>query len=260
MNNIAVNLKQLRTDKGWTQQDMADRLFVTRQAVSNWENGKTEPDADTLIKIADVLDVDVSNIFYSKAGIDIEPAARQKKAVDKTLVLYIVLFAASLLIRIVYINIDNSLQYTGVVSDVLRLKLDLYWKLSRILLPAYAVSIGLTEFTATATAVRIIKEKFTFNNSAVRKISAVIHYILLFFVVLHFVSMFIGWVNNPWFIDASQFINSSLPEPVRKAKTFLQYSALFQHRRWHFAVIGTVYELSGTIKNITKNLPVSNCN
>ena len=42
MYDISKNLKKLRQQRNWTQQQMADVLFVTRQAVSNWETGVSQ--------------------------------------------------------------------------------------------------------------------------------------------------------------------------------------------------------------------------
>lgn len=42
-------LKQLREKNGLTQEQMAARLMVTRQAVSRWENGETQPNIETLL-------------------------------------------------------------------------------------------------------------------------------------------------------------------------------------------------------------------
>ena len=66
MHIIAKNIKQLRQEKNWTQQEMADMLFVTRQTVSNWENGKALPDVETLLKIAEKLNIDVNDLVYGK--------------------------------------------------------------------------------------------------------------------------------------------------------------------------------------------------
>ena len=41
-------LKQLRKNNNLTQEQMAARLMVTRQAVSRWENGETQPNTETL--------------------------------------------------------------------------------------------------------------------------------------------------------------------------------------------------------------------
>jgi transcriptional regulator with XRE-family HTH domain len=66
MHIIAKNIKQLRQEKNWTQQEMADMLFVTRQTVSNWENGKALPDVETLLQIAEKLNIDVNDLVYGK--------------------------------------------------------------------------------------------------------------------------------------------------------------------------------------------------
>ena len=50
-------LTSLRVQKGLSQSELAERLHVTRQAVSRWEGGKTEPDVDTLIAIAKIFGV-----------------------------------------------------------------------------------------------------------------------------------------------------------------------------------------------------------
>ena len=39
---------QLRTKKGFSQEELAEKVFVTRQAVSRWENGETVPNTETL--------------------------------------------------------------------------------------------------------------------------------------------------------------------------------------------------------------------
>ena len=69
MHIISKNIKALRTERGWTQQEMADMLFVTRQTVSNWENGKALPDVETLLQIAEKLDIDVNELVYGKRKI-----------------------------------------------------------------------------------------------------------------------------------------------------------------------------------------------
>ena len=41
MNKVSASIKKLRQDKGINQNQLAEQLHVTRQAVSNWETGKT---------------------------------------------------------------------------------------------------------------------------------------------------------------------------------------------------------------------------
>lgn len=57
------NLKTLRKQRGLSQQELAVRLHVVRQTVSKWEKGLSVPDADTLIKIAEILEVSVQALL-----------------------------------------------------------------------------------------------------------------------------------------------------------------------------------------------------
>lgn len=60
------NLRELRKSKGFTQEELASKINVVRQTVSKWEKGLSVPDADTLQKIADVLEVEVSQLLGAK--------------------------------------------------------------------------------------------------------------------------------------------------------------------------------------------------
>ncbi|MBR4875347.1 MAG: helix-turn-helix transcriptional regulator, partial [Clostridia bacterium] len=60
MRDIGKNIRDLRIQKGLTQEQLAEQLFVTRQTVSNYENGKSRPDVEMIQKIAEVLACDVN--------------------------------------------------------------------------------------------------------------------------------------------------------------------------------------------------------
>ena len=66
MNEVKQTIKQLRKAKGISQEQLAEQLHVTRQAVSNWENGKTQPDIETLTQIAEYFEVSVERLIYGK--------------------------------------------------------------------------------------------------------------------------------------------------------------------------------------------------
>ena len=59
---LKERLVQLREENGIAQIELAERLHVTRQAVSRWEGGKTEPDVDTLIAIAKIFGVSLDYV------------------------------------------------------------------------------------------------------------------------------------------------------------------------------------------------------
>ncbi len=60
------NLKAIRKAKGFTQEELAIKINVVRQTVSKWEKGLSVPDADILSKIADVLEVNVSELLGAR--------------------------------------------------------------------------------------------------------------------------------------------------------------------------------------------------
>lgn len=66
MSEVANSIKKLRLEKQLSQEQLAEQLHVTRQAVSNWENEKTQPDVDMLTQLARVFDVSVERIIYGK--------------------------------------------------------------------------------------------------------------------------------------------------------------------------------------------------
>ena len=64
MRDIGKNIKNLRINANLTQEDLAEKLFVTRQTVSNYENGKSRPDVDMIVKIGEILNADANTVIY----------------------------------------------------------------------------------------------------------------------------------------------------------------------------------------------------
>ncbi len=60
------NLKTLRKQKGFSQEELATRLHVVRQTISKWEKNLSVPDADLLIRLAEILEVSVSELLGAK--------------------------------------------------------------------------------------------------------------------------------------------------------------------------------------------------
>ncbi|MDD2221553.1 MAG: helix-turn-helix transcriptional regulator [Clostridia bacterium] len=66
MTNIGKNIRQLRQGAGLSQEQLAEKLIVTRQAVSGWEVGRSQPDIEMLEAIAAALDTDINEVIYGK--------------------------------------------------------------------------------------------------------------------------------------------------------------------------------------------------
>ena len=60
---IGEFLKTLRKETGLTQEELADKMNVSRRTVSRWETGSNLPDLALLVELADLYDVDMREIF-----------------------------------------------------------------------------------------------------------------------------------------------------------------------------------------------------
>ena len=58
-------LHELRTRSGLSQDDLAEKVFVTRQAVSRWENGETVPNTETLKLLSKIFNVSINTLLGS---------------------------------------------------------------------------------------------------------------------------------------------------------------------------------------------------
>lgn len=56
-------LQELRKEKGLTQEQLAENLYVARRTVSRWETGSNMPDLDVLVQLADLYDVDLRELL-----------------------------------------------------------------------------------------------------------------------------------------------------------------------------------------------------
>lgn len=59
---IGTQIKQRRTAAGLSQEELADRIFVTRQTLSNWENDKTYPDINSLLRLSELFHVSLDEL------------------------------------------------------------------------------------------------------------------------------------------------------------------------------------------------------
>ena len=62
---VAKNITSLRTKNNMTQMELADRLNLTRQAISRYEHGESFPDISILVLIADVFHVTIDELVKS---------------------------------------------------------------------------------------------------------------------------------------------------------------------------------------------------
>lgn len=80
---IGTKIKEYRTQLGLTQKDLAEKLHVTYQAVSRWENGDVEPSVDTILEMTKIFDCSVDELFGKEKAPAPEP---EVKVVEKVVV------------------------------------------------------------------------------------------------------------------------------------------------------------------------------
>ncbi len=69
--NLADRIQQLRKSRGISQEELADRIGVSRQAVSKWESGQTSPDLEKIVLLSDYFEVTTD---YLLKGVSPTPA------------------------------------------------------------------------------------------------------------------------------------------------------------------------------------------
>ena len=74
--DVRTKLKKARKNYGLSQDDLALKLFLSRQTISNWETNKTLPDIKSLINISYIFNVSLDNLLK-------EDLEEMKKMVDK---------------------------------------------------------------------------------------------------------------------------------------------------------------------------------
>ncbi len=79
--NIAEKIIQLRKANGWSQEEFAEKLDVSRQAISRWENGTALPDAQNVLQISKLFGVTtdylLNDTYNSDRDIPIVQTAEQ---------------------------------------------------------------------------------------------------------------------------------------------------------------------------------------
>ncbi|MCR5372573.1 MAG: helix-turn-helix transcriptional regulator [Solobacterium sp.] len=100
MNNVGKNIKNLRRAADLTQDDLAARIHVTRQTVSNYETGKSEPDIEMMGLIAEALGTDITGLIYGK---------KKEASPEKPWFLFVMLMVSAAVSIFIH-------QYAGILS------------------------------------------------------------------------------------------------------------------------------------------------
>lgn len=132
MMNFGENLQNLRKLKNYSQEDLADKLQVSRQAVSKWESGTGYPETEKLISICELFDCSMDELVKGKISID---SNSEKKVYDSfmnkfsksiSLAIMLILIGTTLLLTVIGFNQDNSMIGTVVLLIFVVLSVPLF--------------------------------------------------------------------------------------------------------------------------------------
>lgn len=70
--NLAVQLKNAREKAGLSQSEVANKLHLSRQAISRWENGRSTPDIETLATLSDLYNVSLDYLIKNEVPSEIQ--------------------------------------------------------------------------------------------------------------------------------------------------------------------------------------------
>lgn len=112
---IRDNLKALRNISGLSQNEVAEALNVARQTISSYETGRTEPDWETLKRLAELYKADIYDVLYGGNRMQRKVTALRRAAlgISAVLLLSLLLHSALLLINNTYFVIEDGMTITS---------------------------------------------------------------------------------------------------------------------------------------------------
>lgn len=107
---LSEKIRELRRKSGLSQEELADKLDVSRQAVSKWETGAAVPTTETLVQLADFFDVSLDFLLRENAETPFVLTSEKRSTVRKALGIFLIAAAvlAAVLITILQLTGNGS--------------------------------------------------------------------------------------------------------------------------------------------------------
>lgn len=200
MAKVGKNIRTQRIKQGMSQETLAEKLFVSRQTVSNYETGKSYPDIDMLVKIAEELNVEVQVLIYGEAVKKKSPVFDKRYLITDIVVSVLLYFITWIIVWCRQISLDvspleNQMWNMGFAFGILILHIFVHWLVGvyvkRDLVKEEIIYAGLSNILESFLAIfilsnlRFIKELFYFPR----------FYIAIFFGLLIIVEVCITMIR-----------------------------------------------------------------
>lgn len=122
---VGEQIRTLRGEHGFSQEELAERVYVSRQSISNWENGKTYPDLKSLLLLSEVFSVSLDTLIKGDVEtMKVEVNAQEVAEFRKYSVVYTLML---LVMMIVPIPLGYFLGWWGLAVYALLSAVVLWW-------------------------------------------------------------------------------------------------------------------------------------
>lgn len=110
---LSSQIKKYRTELSLSQEELAEKVFVTRQTISNWENDKSYPDIHSLLLLSSLFDVSLDNLIKGDLDVMKEKISSQELArYNRNANIFAVLFIGSI---VLFVPLAKLLKLAGVI-------------------------------------------------------------------------------------------------------------------------------------------------
>ena len=170
MDKIGTIIRRHRIEKGLTQEELGSKVFVSKQAVSKWETGRTLPDLEMIRKLCDILEINKDEIL----GGSIEQTKKNRKWLNSCVVIsiisiYIALFFALGGAELIDRHTQSGVTYVSVFWNDELLSSDQYQILSDLNFKeqqnGYKASTGYGEIRGILSYLETYSVEFGFINT-----------------------------------------------------------------------------------------------
>ena len=80
---LADKITELRKKRGWSQEELAEKVDVTRQSVSKWESAQSTPDLDKILKLAEIFEVTTDELLKAEQRFEEEKPPEKNEKNEK---------------------------------------------------------------------------------------------------------------------------------------------------------------------------------
>lgn len=85
---IGQRIKIERQTAEWTQEQLADRIFVSKRTISNWETGKTVPDIESVLRLAKIFKLSLDDLLVEDSAI-VKEIKRKEELTNLSIIYYV---------------------------------------------------------------------------------------------------------------------------------------------------------------------------